>query len=109
MTRKAKIVEIVSICEGCEKIEEFSFRGCANICQKFIAHTKKVAQKGRSPCYDFRCGVPGAGPLNCAVREDCPLPAIYHDSLEEGNLKCVLDQSLCHSKLIPLSLLDGRY
>lgn len=106
---KEAVVEVVSVCEGCKKIEQFSFKGCANTCQKFIAHIKEVFAKGRSPCLDFRCGVPGVWFKSRVVCENCPLPKLFTDSLGEGHSTCVLGKDRCYSVSVPLWLADGCF
>ena len=93
MAKKKKTVEPISICNGCEKIENFSFDGCAQSCKIFFGHLKDVVfAKSESPCKDFKCGVPGANIEKTGICEKCLLLKIYHARVENtgGKWKCVL-------------------
>jgi len=89
---KKKIPKTESICQDCEKIKQFSFKGCASTCLKFISHSQKILISGVSPCQDLRCRVPGVSPRKREVCADCPLPKIYSDSLGDGP-ECVLGKN----------------
>ncbi|MFH1822169.1 MAG: hypothetical protein ABH830_00540 [Patescibacteria group bacterium] len=84
MAKKKKNEEEKSICGNCEKIDDFSFQDCASACQTFIAHIKAVFARGRSPCFEFRCRVPGIGPKSRELCEICPLPKMFSDGLGYG-------------------------
>lgn len=84
MARKKKNEEEKSICGNCEKINDFSFQGCARTCQAFVAHIKAVFVRGRSPCFEFQCRVPGIGPKSRQLCEECPLPKKFSDGLGIG-------------------------
>jgi len=88
-----KKTEAVSICQGCGRIGEFSFGGCAKDCHIFFDHLKDVVfAKLQSPCKDLQCAVPGANAEREGICKSCPLPAVYQKKIENisGKWKCVL-------------------
>jgi hypothetical protein len=68
-------------CDGCKEVKKFSFDGCMINCRKFMDHLKKIADSQRSPCRDFRCGVPGVSSRNRTRCEGCPILRAYDKSL----------------------------
>jgi hypothetical protein len=92
--KREPVPKPMSQCDGCKGIKEFSFDGCMINCKKFMDHLKNIADSQRSPCRDFRCGVPGVSSRNRTRCEGCPILHAYDRSLgkELKGPKCKLGE-----------------
>jgi len=92
LRKEDKTRKRMSVCDGCEKREDFSFGGCMKNCQKFMSHLQEVAAQNGSPCLDYRCGVPGVNNNHREKCEICPIRKAYSAGVKKSSKgsKCVL-------------------
>jgi hypothetical protein len=82
--------EIKSPCSSCWKAHEFSFKGCAEKCEKFFTYLKEVVfpnYEVPSPCENLRCGVPGVTIVNgrkIGCKGSCRLTDAYDIRVGKG-------------------------
>lgn len=77
-------------CEGCYKVANFAFKGCAKNCDKMFAHLKKIFSQNCSPCLNLRCGIPGANNAHTGICVNCRMRETYAKREEGIGPKSVL-------------------